>query len=231
MKNEKKKMNQIRQEERELDLLRGEVNVLDDIGRLRNAWNQMQEVASQTSPIPAQQLHALIGKECLSQFQLRRHADRYLLTLCLLVLALSASILWHTASAGVSPTNVAVLVLVVADCRVACRAARSLWLMWQTHRLRFQPDRMSRYADRLSRLSYRRRWWLGLVLRDNGGLEQRCARYRRRVAVRRYAVAACLFVGICFPYASLLVAPTYEQITTSGKGDIQHICNTVDILI
>ena len=70
-----------------------------------------------------------------------------------------------------------------------------------------------------------------LVECDNAGLEQHCARYRRRVAVRRYAVAACLFVVFCFPYASLLVAPTYEQITTSGKGDIQHICNTVDILI
>lgn len=39
-----------------------------------------------------------------------------------------------------------------------------------------------------------------LVERDNGGLEQRCVRYRRRVAVCRYAMAACpvvlLVVGL-----------------------------------
>lgn len=194
MKKEKKTMDPIRQEDQELDQLRDEVGSLEGIGRLRKAWEQMQEVASQKPPISAQQLHALIEGERLSQFQLRRQSDRYLLMLCLLVLALLASLLWHTASRGVTPTNVAVLTLAVADCWVACRAARSLWLMWQTHRLRFQPDRMSRYADRLSRLSYRRRWWLGLVLRNNAGLKHHCVRYRRRVAVCRFAVAACLVV-------------------------------------
>ena len=63
------------------------------------------------------------------------------------------------------------------------------------------------------------------------GLEQRCARYRRRASLRRTAVAACIFFGCCFTYSSSMAAPLYEQITTSGQAGIQHICDTIRLTI
>lgn len=63
------------------------------------------------------------------------------------------------------------------------------------------------------------------------GLAQRCASYRRRAAIRRTVVAACIFLGCCLTYSSSMAAPMYDQITTSGKADNQHICETIRIAI
>ena len=143
--------------------------------RLHHAANHIDEAARQIPPLPPELVHELIGGDRPTQFRLRRQADRYLLVLSLLVLALGASLLWHMAPAGVTPLGVAIVVLLLADGWVLQRAARSLWLMRQTWRLRQQPYRMARYADRLGRLSRRRRWWLGLVLRGEEGLQWRAS--------------------------------------------------------
>lgn len=66
-----------------------------------------------------------------------------------------------------------------------------------------------------------------LAERDTEGLSDRCARYRRRATIRRYAVAACIFLGCCISYSSAMAAPLYEQITTSGESDNQDICDTI----
>lgn len=198
-------------------------------------------VMAQIPPISPDQLHALIGSGRQSQFQLRRQADRYLLVFCLFVLALAASLLWHTAPAGLTPFNVAVLILAVADAVVALRAVRSLWLMRQTLRLRHRPYRMARYADRLGRLSRRRRLWLGFVLagsynsvsthvdpstRSTGA----CTSWQEFFSLRlpSYSIAACLFLLIALN-ADKAFAATRDYVnvtTTSDKTDIA-ICDNV----
>ena len=65
-----------------------------------------------------------------------------------------------------------------------------------------------------------------LAERDNRGLAERCARYRRRASIRRTAVAACLFVVCTMAYASALAAPMYDQINTTSSQGSQHICGT-----
>lgn len=163
MMKERKSLGFVQQEERgdERPITDGDVN------RLRSAQRLMDEVASRIPPLSPEQIHSVVESDRLPQFQLRRQADRWLLTFCLFVLALAASLLWHTAPAGSTPLNIAVLILAVVDAVVALRAARSLWLMRQTLRLRHRPYRMSRYADRLNRLSRRRRLWLDFILRGS----------------------------------------------------------------
>jgi len=63
------------------------------------------------------------------------------------------------------------------------------------------------------------------------GLEQRCARYRQRASARRYVLAACLFFGCCLSYSSAMTSPLYDQITTTGQSDTNHICNTINMYI
>ena len=70
-----------------------------------------------------------------------------------------------------------------------------------------------------------------LVERDNIGLPQRCARYHHRAAIRRTAMAACIFVGICIAYSSTIADPLYDQITTSSKTGNQHICDIIRVSI
>lgn len=70
-----------------------------------------------------------------------------------------------------------------------------------------------------------------LAERDNRGLAERCARYRRRASIRRTAVAACLFVGCTVSYALAMAAPMYDQITTTSSQGSQHICDTAIYLI
>lgn len=70
-----------------------------------------------------------------------------------------------------------------------------------------------------------------LAAEHSVGLEQRCARYRRRASLRRTALAACIFLGCCFSYSSSMAALPYQQVTTSGQSGIQHICDTIRLTI
>lgn len=203
--------------------------------RLRSVHEQLQDVASQIPPFSPERIHALVESDRLSQFQLRRQADRYLLALCLCLLTLAASILWHTASAGFSPLNVAVLTLSFAVILVVLRAARSLWLMRQIVRLRPHPYRMAHYADRLRRLSRRRRLWLRFVLRGSYGSSSDSDYSHSEFFSLRlpsYSIAACLLLLIALNADKTFSTTHYfaKVTTTSDKTD-RAICDTVKILI
>lgn len=218
-----------------LEQAHGMMDAAVEFRRLRNAQERIEEMASQIPPLSASQVHDLIGGRRLSQFQLRRQCDRYLLFFCLSFLALVATILWMTATVGVTPLNVSLLVLVVVDCWVALRAALSLCLMRQTRRLRHRPYRMSRYADRLRRLSRRRRLWLGFILRySSDTVSDKGFRRLELVSLRipSYSIAACLLLLVALD-ASKAFAVTHDFVnvtTTSAKTD-QAICQNVHNLI
>lgn len=59
------------------------------------------------------------------------------------------------------------------------------------------------------------------------GLEARCARHRRRADIVRLSMAACLFIGCCTAYTSLMAAPQYSQTTSNHDADPQHACDAV----
>lgn len=254
MKKEKESLGFVQQEER------GHNSPItdSDIHRLHSAQRLMDDVASRIPPFSTEQIHSVVEGDRLPQFQLRRQADRYLLVFCLFVLALAASLLWHTAPAGLSPLNVAVLVLAVSDAVVALRAVRSLWLMRQTLRLRHRPYRMARYADRLSRLSRRRRRWLGFVLagsynsvtygdvfssRDKSKLfssrliENVSDNNHRRqeffsLRLPSYSIAACLFLLIALNADKAFAATRdYVNVTTTTDQTAAAICDTVGNMI
>lgn len=217
----------------------------DDIRRLRSAQRLMDDVASRIPPFSPEQIRSVVESGRLSQFQLRRQADRYLLVFCLFVLALAASLLWHTAPAGLTPLNVAVLIPAVADAVVAFRAARSLWFMRQTLRLRHSPYRMARYADCLSRLSRRRRRWLGFVLagsynsvathvdpstRSTGACTSRQEFFSLRLP--SYSIAVCLFLLIALNADKTFAATRdYVNVTTTTEHTVTAICDTVGNII
>ncbi len=216
-----------------------------DINRLRSAQRLMDDVASRIPPFSPEQIRSVVESDRLPQFQLRRQADRYLLVFCLFVLALAASLLWHTVPAGFTPLNVAVLVLAAADAVVAFRAARSLWLMRQTLRLRHRPYRMASYADRLGRLSRRRRLWLGFVLagsynsvsthvdpstRSTGA----CTNWQEFFSLRlpSYSIAACLFLLVALNADKAFAATRdYVNVTTTTEQTAAAICDTVGNII
>lgn len=251
MKKEKKQLDFVQQEERGHDR-----PVTDgDISRLRSAQRLMDDVASRIPPFSPEQIHALVEGDKIPQFQLRRRCDRYLLIFCLLLLALAASILWHTASGGVTPFNVAVAILSVADLWVALRAARSLWLMRQTLRLRPYPYRMSHYADRLNRLSCHRRRWIGFVLRSSYNsvtygdvfssrdksklfssrlIENVSDKdYRRReffsIRLPSYSIAACIFLLIVLNADKAFAATRdFVKVTTTSEKTDDAICDTIN---
>ena len=216
-----------------------------DIHRLHSAQRLMDDVASRIPPFSTEQIHSVVEGDRLPQFQLRRQADRYLLIFCLFVLALAASLLWHTAPTGATPLNVTVLILAVADAVVALRAVRSLWLMRQTLRLRHRPYRMARYADRLGRLSRRRRRWLGFVLagsynsvathvdpstRSTGACTSRQEFFSLRLP--SYSIAACLFLLIALNADKAFAATRdYVKVTTTTEHTATAICDTVDNII
>lgn len=216
-----------------------------DIHRLHSAQRLMDDVASRIPPFSTEQIHSVVEGDRLPQFQLRRQADRYLLIFCLFVLVLAASLLWHTAPAGATPLNVAVLILAVADAVVALRAVRSLWLMRQTLRLRHRPYRMASYADRLGRLSRRRRRWLGFVLagsynsvsthvdpstRSTGACTSRQEFFSLRLP--SYSIAACLFLLIALNADKAFAATRdYVKVTTTTEHTATAICDTVDNII
>lgn len=201
--------------------------------RLRAAQQQKDEAATRMPSLSPEQIHTVVSGGSLSQFELRRQADRYLLALCLSVLVLAASILRHTASAGITPFNAAVVLLSVAGLFVSLRAARSLWLMRQSQRHRSQPYRMACYADRLQRLSRRRRRWLNFVLRGNTAASDSRRRYEMLVPrIPSYVVAALLFIIIAIN-ASEAFATTHDFVkitTTSDKAD-EVLCLTVSQII
>ncbi len=228
MKKEKKQLDFVQQEERGHDR-----PVTDgDISRLRSAQRLMDDVASRIPPFSTEQIHSVVEGDRLSQFQLRRRCDRYLLIFCLLLLALAASIMWHTASAGVTPFNVAVAILSVADLWVTLRAARSLWLMKQTLRLRPYPYRMSRYADRLNRLSRHRRRWIGFVLRSSyNSIPDKYYRRREFFSLRlpSYSIAVCLFLLIALNADKAFAATRdFVKVTTTSEKTDDAICDTIN---
>lgn len=254
MKKEKESLGFVQQEER------GHNSPItdSDIHRLHSAQRLMDDVASRIPPFSTEQIHLVVEGDRLPQFQLRRQADRYLLIFCLFVLALAASLLWHTAPTGATPLNVTVLILAVADAVVALRAVRSLWLMRQTLRLRHRPYRMASYADRLGRLSRRRRRWLGFVLagsynsvtygdvfssRDKSKLfssrliENVSDNNHRRqefftLRLPSYSITACLFLLIALNADRAFAATRdYVKVTTTTEHTATAICDTVDNII
>jgi hypothetical protein len=231
MKKEKESLGFVQQEERDHDSpITG-----SDIHRLHSAQRLMDDVASRIPPFSPEQIRSVVEGDRLPQFQLRRQADRYLLVFCLFVLALAASLLWHTAPAGLSPLNVAVLVLAVADAVVALRAVHSLWLIRQTLRLRHRPYRMARYADRLGRLSRRRRRWLGFVLAGSyNSVSDNNHRRREFFSLRlpSYSIAACLFLLIALNADKAFAATRdYVNVTTTTEQTAAAICDTVGNII
>lgn len=228
MKKEKESLEFVQQEERGHDRPITD----DDIRRLRSAQRLMDDVASRIPPFSPEQIRSVVESDRLPQFQLRRQADRYLLVFCLFVLALAASILWHTAPAGPSPLNVAVLVLAVADAVVALRAVRSLWLMRQTLRLRHRPYRMARYADRLNRLSRHRRRWIGFVLAGSyNSIPDKDCRRREFFSLRlpSYSIAACIFLLIALNADKAFAATRdFVKVTTTSEKTDDAICDTIN---
>jgi hypothetical protein len=212
--------------------------------RMRSAQRLMDEVASRIPPFSPEQIHALVEGDNIPQFQLRRRCDRYLLIFCLLLLALAASILWHTDTSALRAPQVLVpvAILSVADLWVALRAARSLWLMRQTLRLRPYPYRMSRYADRLGRLSRRRRRWLGFVLagsynsvtthvdpstRSTGACTSRREFFSLRLP--SYSIAACIFLLIVLNADKAFAATRdFVKVTTTSEKTDDAICDTIN---
>ena len=231
MKKEKGSLGFVQQEERGHDSPITD----DDIRRLRSAQRLMDDVASRIPPFSPEQICSVVESDRLPQFQFRRQADRYLLVFCLFVLALAASLLWHTAPVGATPLNVAVIILSVADAVVALRAACSLWLMRQTLRLRHRPYRMARYADRLSRLSRRRRRWLGFVLAGSyNSVSEKDHRWQEFFSLRlpSYSIAACLFLLIALNADKAFAATRdYVNVTTTTDQTATAICDTVGNII
>ena len=227
MKKEKKSLDFVQQEEcgHDRPITEG------DIHRLRSAQRLMDEVASQIPPLSPEQIHSVVESDRLPQFQFRRQADRYLLIFCLLFLALVASVLLRTAPAGITPLNVALLVLGGMDAWVVLRAARSLWLMRQTLRLCHCPYRMSRYADRLNRLTRCRRWWLNLVL--CGSKAPASVENTRRFVfatqrVPSYAIATLLLLLVTFNAGEAFATTrTYVKVTTTSGVSDTAICDTL----
>ncbi len=216
---------------RKEEVVRG-LDQTDDWARsLQQLEARQQDLADCIPPFSPERLHALIEGDRLSQFELRRQADRYLLIFCLLFLALVASVLLRTAPAGITPLNVALLVLGGMDAWVVLRAARSLWLMRQTLRLRHCPYRMSRYADRLNRLTRCRRWWLNLVL--CGSKAPASVENTRRFVfatqrVPSYAIATLLLLLVTFNAdEAFATTRTYVKVTTTSGVSDTAICDTL----
>ena len=202
--------------------------------RMRSAQRLMDEVASRIPPFSPEQIHALVEGDNIPQFQLRRRCDRYLLIFCLLLLALAASILWHTDTSALRAPQVLVpvAILSVADLWVTLRAARSLWLMRQTLRLRPYPYRMSRYADRLNRLSRHRRRWIGFVLAGSyNSIPDKDYRRREFFSLRlpSYSIAACIFLLIVLNADKAFAATRdFVKVTTTSEKTDDAICDTIN---
>lgn len=71
-----------------------------------------------------------------------------------------------------------------------------------------------------------------LVERDNIGLPQRCAHYRRRASIRRTAVAACLLalfaLGADTAYAQ---PPLYTEKAIVGDTTASQASDTINVML
>ena len=112
------------------------------------------------------------------------------------------------------------------------RAARSLWLMRQTLRLRPYPYRMSRYADRLNRLSRHRRRWIGFVLAGSyNSIPDKDYRRREFFSLRlpSYSIAACIFLLIVLNADKAFAATRdFVKVTTTSEKTDDAICDTIN---
>ena len=179
-------------------------------------WNEsFREDAAFNPPFTHDEVHRLISSPRPSQADLLRQADAYLLTLCLLLLALESSILWHTLPLGHTVLNIATIVLGVISLWGAYRATLSLYYQWQMHRLRHRPYRMLRYSDLLHRLSHRRRWWINTVLWPNSPNANLLngSRRQERLATR---IPAHTFATICL---ALIVGVTTWLVLNNRHSD------------
>lgn len=245
--NKQKKHGKINlQEERGTGLAGGDAAVENLLQRLRDADQRMKELASHIPTFTPEQIHTLISSRRMSQFELRRQADRYLLAFCLCFLALVASVLWYTAPAGITLSNVVLVAVAVADVWVAVRAAYSLWLMQRSLRLRPHPYRMSRCADRLNRLSHRRRLWLRFVLRD-GSLTKanrqtiQAVLHSTPLKLRQsfidlrapsFSIAACLLLFVALDCNKVFATThDYENVTTTTERTGNMVCDTVNSIL
>lgn len=195
-------------------------------------WNEsFREDAAFNPPFTHDEVHRLISSPRPSQADLLHQADAYLLTLCLLLLALESSILWHTLPLGHTVLNIATIVLGVISLWGAYRAALSLYYQWQMHRLRHRPYRMLRYSDLLHRLSHRRRWWIDLVLRNSTNADpHHISRRQERLAIRvpSYVAAACVLLILAIhTNAAFAATRTYSIVTTTSNQTAAALCHSV----
>jgi hypothetical protein len=94
---------------------------------------------------------------------------------------------------------------------------------------------MASYADRLGRLSRRRRRWLGFVLAgsynsvaDNNHRRQEFFSLR----LPSYSITACLFLLIALNADKAFAATRdYVKVTTTTEHTATAICDTVDNII
>lgn len=199
-------------------------------------WNEsFREDSAFNPPFTHDEIHRLISSPRPSQADLLRQADAYLLTLCLLLLALESSILWHTLPLGHTVLNIATIVLGVILLWGAYRAALSLYYQWQMHRLRHRPYRMLRYSDLLHRLSHRRRWWIDTVLRNSPNANLlNGSRRQERLAIRvpSYVAAACVLLILAIhTNAAFAATRTYSIVTTTSNQTAAALCHSVNKII
>lgn len=71
-----------------------------------------------------------------------------------------------------------------------------------------------------------------LVERDNIGLPQRCARYRRRANYRRVSVAACLFALFAFGADTAYAQPPlYTEKAIVGDTTASQASDTINTML
>lgn len=71
-----------------------------------------------------------------------------------------------------------------------------------------------------------------LVERDNIGLPQRCARYRRRANYRRVSVAACLFALFAFGADTAYAQPPlYTEKAIFGDTTATQASDTINVML
>lgn len=71
-----------------------------------------------------------------------------------------------------------------------------------------------------------------LAAKNSVGIEERCARYRRRGNFRRVAVASCLFALFILNADTAFATPTqYTWIKTNGTIDEAYTCEVIDLML
>lgn len=71
-----------------------------------------------------------------------------------------------------------------------------------------------------------------LAAEHSAGLEQRCARYRRRANYRRVSVAACLFALFAFGADTAYAQPPlYTEKAIFGDTTASQASNTINVML